>query len=127
MDFPTSKPSGRLCEQFRSIVTVTDDFVVTRTLELAGARPGTVTVGVKRPVPDGDNYRCEHLILGLGDDQIRYAMGIDGLQAFLLTLQVIGTTLYTSPEYKRGELRFLGRRNLGFPVPDIISDLVPKD
>ncbi len=48
------------------------------------------------------------------------------MQALLLALQSIGTDLYTSAEAKEGRLTWFGSPNLGFPVPDIIADLVPK-
>lgn len=81
-----------------------------------------------QPEPDGADYRCEFEIVGLGEKTINsYGMGVDSTQALLLTLQMIGTRLYTSNEGKAGLLSWLGMKNLGFPVPDSIVDLVPND
>lgn len=81
-----------------------------------------------QPEPDSNDYRCEFEIVGLGEKTINsYAMGVDSTQALILTLQMIGTRLYTSDEGKAGHLSWLGMKNLGFPVPDTIADLVPKD
>ena len=104
-----------------------DGFIAMRTLDLAGEPSRAVTVAIKPPVADGGDYRCEFQIVGLGTDQIRHAMGIDGAQALMLALKLIGTVLYTSEESKQGRLTWLGCRNLDFPVPDSIADLVPKD
>lgn len=47
----------------------------------------------------------------------------------LLTLSRIGAILYTSEEWKKGNLRWLGddHDHLGFPVPDSIADLLPPN
>lgn len=108
-------------------VTMSNDFIATRRLELAGESPGEVIVGIKRPVPDDGPYRCEYQIVGIGSGTVRYAMGEDSMQALVLTLQTIGADLYTSEAAKEGRLTWFGSPNLGFPVPDIIADLVPKD
>lgn len=106
---------------------MSNDFIAMRSLELAGETPAEVTVGIKRPVPDDGPYKCEYQIVGIGSGKIRYAMGEDSMQALMLALQTIGTDLYTSGASKEGRLTWLGSPNLGFPVPDIIADLVPKD
>jgi len=106
---------------------MTHDFIATRSLKLIGETTREVTVGIKRPVPDDGPYRCEYQIVGIGSGKVRYAMGEDSMQALLLALQFIGTDLYTSDEAKAGRLTWFGSPNLGFPVPDIIADLVPKD
>jgi hypothetical protein len=52
-------------------------------------------------------------------------MGVDEMQALFLAMQHIGTRLYTSAFFKAGKLEWLEQRNLGFPVPDKIADIVP--
>jgi hypothetical protein len=106
---------------------MSDDFIAMRNLGLAGETPGEVTVGIKRPVPDDGPYKCEYQIVGMGSGKVRYAMGEDSMQALVLALQTIGADLYTSEAAKEGRLTWFGSRNLGFPVPDGLADLVPKD
>jgi hypothetical protein len=103
----------------------TNGFIVIRRLELAGEAAQEVTVCIKPPSQVGNDYRCEFQIAGLGDERARHAMGIDGAQALMLALQLIGANLYTSDASKQGRLTWLGSRNLGFPVPSSISDLIP--
>ena len=110
-----------------SEVTMPDDFIAMRRLDLAGETPGEVTVGIKRPVLDDGPYKCEYQIVGIGGGKVRAAMGGDSMQALVLALQAIGAELYTSEDAKEGRLTWFGSPNLGFPVSDVIADLVPKD
>lgn len=106
---------------------MSDDFIATRSLKLAGETPSEVTVSIKRPAPDDGPYKCEYQIVGIGGGNVQYAMGEDSMQALVLALQMIGADLYTSEAAKEGRLTWYGSRNLGFPVSDIIADLVPKE
>jgi hypothetical protein len=102
--------------------------IASRTIDLADPSGSAVQVSIMQPEPDGDDYRCEFEIVGLGEKTINsYGMGVDSTQALILTLQMIGARLYTSNEGKAGHLSWLGMKNLGFPVPDNIADLVPND
>jgi len=93
------------------------EVLATRTLELDGGAPVQVTMGVPQRFPDGnDDWYCPYRITGLGDAHVRYAAGVDGFQALLLTMQIIGTYLSTSEEAKDGGLKWLGELDLGFPV-----------
>jgi hypothetical protein len=103
-------------------------FIAQRTLNLAGPDAQPVIVAIGHPAPDGGNYSCAFQIRGLDGETIEACgMGVDGMQALLLTLKIIGATLYTSQDAKAGRLTWLGSTNLGFPVPDSIADLVPAD
>jgi hypothetical protein len=106
---------------------VTDDFIAVRRLEVAGEPEREVAVAIKKPTPDGDNFRCEFQILGLGNDKVRYSMGVDAIQALDLAMKHAGVCLYTSPEGKRGVLRWLGGRDLGMPLTDNVIDLIPRE
>lgn len=108
-------------------VTMPNDFIAMRRLDLAGQTPGEVSVGIKRPVLEDGPYKCEYQIVGIGDGKVRAAMGGDSMQALVLALQAIGAELYTSEDAKEGRLTWFGSPNLGFPVSDAIADLVPKD
>jgi hypothetical protein len=106
---------------------MSDDFFATRHLELAGDNPRDVTVGIKRPVPGYGAYKCEYQIVGIGSGELRGVIGEDSMQALVLALQTIGAVLYTSEAAKEGRLTWFGSPNLGFPVSDVIADLVPKE
>jgi hypothetical protein len=103
--------------------------IAARIFDLAGKPPVSVEIGKPEPFPDGNGCYCPFRITGLGYDLVRYAGGEDTVQALLLALQRIGTALYTSPEAKAGALSWAcasSARDLGFPVPDLIRDLVPS-
>jgi hypothetical protein len=101
--------------------------IARRELALAGGQRVTVIVGKPEPFPDTPDFYCPYQILGLGPERVRYAGGVDGVQALELTLKMIGADLYTSNEAKAKELTWMGSANLGFPVPDSIKDLPPTD
>ena len=104
------------------------EIIATRELDIAdsGAKV-TVGIGTPKNFPDSSDYYCPYEIRGLGNDKVRYAGGIDAIQALLLALQRVGAELYTSEECKAGMLIWAGGQegNLGFPVPDSISDMIP--
>jgi hypothetical protein len=106
------------------------DVITSRNLSIVGdiARRIEIKIGKPQKLEDHSDYYCPYQIIGLGNDTIKYAIGIDGIQALQLTLSRIGTELYTSEEGKMGNLRWVGDENgdLGFPVPDSIRDLLPK-
>jgi len=101
----------------------------TRTLNLGESQTVIVTLGAPQKYPESeDDYFCAYQIVGIGDGRVRYAIGIDALQALFLTLKKIGADLYTTPEAKSGALSWVGQAvkgDLGFPVPDAIKDLLP--
>ena len=99
--------------------------IAQRELELEGARKITVVVGKPEKFPGDDDYYCPYQITGLGDDKVRYAGGIDGVQALWLALQMIAADLYTSSEAQNGKLTWHDERDLGFPVPESVRDLLP--
>lgn len=106
------------------------DVVTNRSLSIIGDAVKTIEIKIGKPqkLEDHSDYYCPYQIIGMGNDRIKYAIGIDGIQALQLTLSRIGTDLYTSEEGKKGNLRWIGDENgdLGFPVPDSIRDLLPK-
>jgi hypothetical protein len=93
----------------------------TRTLELDGGRTVSVIIGVPQRYPEGaEDYFCPYQIVGIGDERVRCASGIDALQALTLTLKMIGADLYATPEAKNGTLSWVGQSvkgDLGFPPP----------
>ena len=73
-----------------------------------------------------DDFQCGYKIEGIGAQKVKFAYGVDSLQALLLAMQSIGADLYSSDAAKTGQLRWLGQLDLGIPVPKSIEDLVPK-
>ncbi len=97
--------------------------VAERQLHLRGEDPALAQVRVLLGRPshraDFDDYRCQLQIVGLGDEKIRSAFGVDPLQALQLAQVLVGAQLYSSREYEQGRLYWLeaGNRDLGFPPP----------
>lgn len=104
-----------------------DNIIATRKLERSDG--GEVLVAISAPCPDGEDYRCDYEIAGIGSVKRSYAYGVDSVQALVLALQKIGAFLYTSDEWSGGRLSWQGgavEGDLGFPVPDIIRDIPPS-
>lgn len=74
------------------------------------------------PVPDQDDWRCDVRI----DGKLRYAMGVDAVQAMWLALCLAGAELYSSKAYEAGELLWHGGADLELPVPEIIREDVAE-
>jgi Domain of unknown function (DUF6968) len=102
--------------------------IANRDLVLADGKEVIVKIGKPEKFPDSEDYYCPYQIIGIGNERVRYAGGIDSIQALLLALKMIGTDLYMSNEAKTGILSWKGgeKGNLGFPVPDTLRDLVPN-
>ena len=100
-----------------------------RTLVLDDHSEVTVIFGVPQPLSENETeFFCPYQILGLGTDSIRYAIGMDALQAIEYTMQHVGINLYTSEEARSGRLSWqYGRKkgDLGFPVTPGQEDLLP--
>jgi len=101
--------------------------IATRELTLPGDKAVTVSIGRPEKFPDSDDFYCPYHISGMGDDSIRYAVGTDTVQSLYLALNKIGAFLYTSDSAQSGQLLWNGEKNLGFPVPDSIRDLLPSE
>jgi hypothetical protein len=71
-----------------------------------------------------DEYYCSYRIIGLQKEENGRVFGSDALQALQLTLIRVGAILYTSEEWKNGNLSWNGDRDLGFPLPDSLKDLL---
>jgi len=97
------------------------EVIATRTLQLVENKKGGITVQIGKPkqFPNKSDYYCPYRIIGIGDEKIRYAAGIDAVQAIQLAMVKIGAEIYTSTEAKSGRLRWDGdeKGDLGFPAP----------
>jgi hypothetical protein len=92
------------------------DVVVTREFGRAGGGP-LVHLLVARPERDpeaGGDWRCRHVILGLGPTVDRYAYGIDGLQALALTLEMARAELEAAAQAGNA-VTWLGGEDLDLP------------
>jgi len=81
----------------------------------------TVKLGVPDRYSDSSDYHCPFQFIGVGDDSIRSAAGIDAFQAIQLALRMIGMFLYLHLNPQLGNsLRWKGDKegDLGFPRPD---------
>lgn len=88
------------------------DAILTRRYDLSDG--GHVDIHVWKPAPDDDHpaFRCWYKI---EDEKPRYAVGIDGVQAQSLAMQMLSAYLYNSDAFKAGRLTFLGTRDLSLP------------
>lgn len=99
--------------------------VAERRLYIEG-QPNTsirVLVGKPQKAPgasEDDLVLCPYQILGIGDEKVRSAGGVDEVQALQLAMGMIGSELYFKlNRHCGGKLRWEGGRDgdLGFPVP----------
>jgi hypothetical protein len=103
--------------------------IASRVLTVAGRKTVTVLIGKPKKFRGGVDYYCAFQIVGIGDEIVRYSGGVDAVQALQLALMDIGTRLYTSDEAKAGTLSWNAgstKGDLGFPVPNIIGNLLPE-
>lgn len=84
----------------------------------------TISLTVYSPVADGTDYRCEYVIAWPSGERRSAGWGVDALQALELTLQMAHLDLLSSPQGRRGEIHFLGSRDLGLPLP---ANVTPAD
>jgi hypothetical protein len=98
------------------------EVIATRTLKLVqdqgAASEVLVLVGKPQRLPDHTDFYCPYQIKGAGSDKVRYACGIDPLQALLLTLSTLGVEIEVLNKSLGGRLRweFGEKRSLGFPA-----------
>ena len=101
------------------------DVVAERRLYLEGQAdlPIRVVLGKPQRGPGGsddDLILCPYQILGIGDEKVRSAGGVDPVQALQLAMGMIGSELYFKLNRQYGgKLRWEGGKDgdLGFPVP----------
>ena len=71
--------------------------IAERRLRITGRPEADVRarLGQPLPLPDDpqDDYYCPYQITGLGDGKVRYAVGVDGLQALELAIRILPTEL----------------------------------
>lgn len=100
--------------------------VVTHELFLK-SQPADVRMEVRlyQPIQFDRNWGCRYEIDWPEGARKRMAYGLDALQALVLSLQMIGSELYTSTYHADGLLRASGQEaGYGFPVPPILRDML---
>ncbi|HEY5721274.1 MAG TPA: hypothetical protein VIT45_03040 [Allosphingosinicella sp.] len=107
------------------------EIIARRELSLSGGDPVLIEIGIPFEVKlEHSEYRCPYRITGIGSGRVRASIGIDALQALMLALQVIGSDLYSSEEYRTGRLSWFAddwSRSLGLPVFEGFRDLLPAE
>lgn len=98
----------------------------TRELRLDNATGATAKVLIEVGAPrslgeDCSDYYCPYRIAGFRREIVSMAVGVDALQALLLTLIKIGDEVRRAAEAEGARLVWLeGRADLGFPPADIL-------
>ena len=99
------------------------DVIAERELEVRGAGRAVVRIG--RPMPDpreGGDWSCPFQIIGLGDEAVHEAFGVDAMQALQLCLQMID--IHLTEQRRTHEITWLGGADLGFfPVVNFADPL----
>ena len=96
------------------------EVIATRTLKLAKEQNKSeilVLLGKPRQLPDHSDYFCPYQIKGAGRENVRYACGIDPVQALILAISTLGVELAVLNKELGGALSWEGDPNLGFPEP----------
>lgn len=95
---------------------------IKRVLDVVGGGTITISIGVPTSCDDeSGDYECSYSIEGLcGRKYSSSGMGIDSLQAFILTLELVGNIVCSSEEYKAGKLSWVGGvdGDLGLPTAE---------
>jgi hypothetical protein len=76
-----------------------------------------VTVRFLKPVPDGNDFRCDFQIEWPNSKVSKHSFGVDSVQALLLAMQIAHIDLLASPQSKADQLKWLDNADLGLPLP----------
>jgi len=97
------------------------DMFVEREFEVDGIE-GTLKLRLGKPQPDPRiDWYCEYQIVGVSDEKIYKAYGVDSMQALLLALNAAKALLelYARGEYK---ITWLGQDDFGLSMTKSSSD-----
>ena len=102
-------------------LTNVGEVIATRRLHLLDdeTREIFVLIGKPRQFPDSSDYYCPFQVTGIGSGKVKYAGGVDAIQAIQLAMGMIAAELDALNNANRGRLRWEGdeRGGLGFPLP----------
>ena len=99
---------------------VVGEIISEREIENDEGRLARVVVGKPQDYPEGSDSYCPYQTTGIGDEKVRYAVGIDTVQALVLALQGIDAHLVAKLGTPDGILNWLGQQVLKSPPPDSI-------
>lgn len=76
-------------------ITELGDVIAMRKLRIKDepTREVVVMIGKPQPFPDSDDYYCPYKIAGIGQEVIRYAGGVDAVQAMEEVIRVLPAEL----------------------------------
>lgn len=79
-----------------------------------------VLIGKPEPFPESEGYYCPFQIVGIGSEKLKYAAGIDAVQALQLGMVMIGAALQFLNKEIGGSLQWEGndQGDFGFPISD---------
>jgi hypothetical protein len=87
-----------------------------------------IIISISAPLQAEGSWYCEWSIGWPHGVRTARAYGVDGVQALRLTLEMIGSELYSSPYHSSGNLYFETlHRGYGFPVPANMRDVLIGD
>jgi hypothetical protein len=102
--------------------------IATRILTLHDEDEQKVAIRLHAPEPAKVDWICRFEIDWPDGKAERWGTGIDAVQALLAALQMIGAELFAGEQNKSGKLLWLAPgRGFGFPVPNMIRDLLVGD
>ena len=89
--------------------------IAERVLSIEGsAETVSVRLGEPQPFPDGQDWYCPYEVVHGDQKMVRFAAGVDSLQALQLALIGLASNVYvTNRELEQG-LRWYDNRELGF-------------
>ena len=78
-----------------------------------------VKFGKPVPFPGSEDYYCPFQIVGIGSERVRYAGGVDAVQAIQLVMVALGAELFHLNKHCKGRLHWEAGEvsDFGFPPP----------
>jgi hypothetical protein len=78
-----------------------------------------VLIGKPQQFRDSFDYYCPFQIEGIGSEAVRFAAGVDAIQAIELVMKAIGAELYVLRQKYQARLEWQAGEegDLGFPMP----------
>lgn len=91
-------------------------------VERAGAAVPLI-IELHQPIQKGRAWKCDFVIHWPAKPHRGHAMGVDGVQALFLAMQMVGTLLYASQYHAAGQLKWSDGGGYGFPLRASARDL----
>jgi hypothetical protein len=104
--------------------------LIAQRLLVLSTSSGEVDVPVRlfQPEPKDGMWICRYEIDCPHATKSHFGAGIDGMQALVLAIRMVGVEIYASDYHKSGSLRwFEPNQGYGFPVTPTLRDLLIGD